>query len=243
MYRLLLFLIAASALTVRADDAVNKLLAGHDQAVQSVSLPLHRKLLAELQKLETRYTSAGQKVPAAETQTQIERIKQTIAEASQPVGSGAGPQPTDFKLIYGAVTPAIFGSWENGELKPLPRGFTWANKSGHHVGMTYTTVLKGAFEAEFTWKGGVRSTSLNEADYFKYVHFYAAVLAVAEKHTLKVKRTAAGAISATLDGQPLAYVPNEGARQDMHVRFMFYVENNTTVEFQDAVIKDLSAKK
>jgi len=242
MNRLLFFLPVIAALTARADEAVNKLVAGHNQALQSASLPIHRKLLAELQKLEAQYTKSGQRVPLEETQAEIVRVKQLIADASQPAGGVAGPQPSQFKLLYSANGMLAFGSWDNGELKPLPRGFAWTNK-GQHVALVYNTVLKGAFEAEFTWKGVVHTQSLGEADYAKYVQLYNPVPTSDDKHTLKVKRTAAGAISAELDGKPFTYAATEGARQDMHLRFMFYVAKDASVEFRDVVIKDLSTKK
>jgi hypothetical protein len=245
MNRLLFLVLAAALVSVSvagADDAVNKLMAGHDQAVRAAALPLHRKLLTELQKLETQYTKAGQKIPLAETQAEIARVKQWITDASQPVGSGTGPQPGDYKIVYSSGDSFILGSWDNGDLKPLPRGFAWTNK-GQAADITHTTVLTGAFEAEFVWKGKVYTLCLTEADYTKYVQLYYPAPVDEEKHTLKVKRTAAGAISAELDGKPITYSATNGARQDMHIRFLFRVLKDSTVEFREANIKDLSTKK
>jgi hypothetical protein len=242
MNRLLPLFLAVLLSAAGADDAVNKLVSGHTQAVRAASLPLHRKLLTELQKLETQYTKSGQKIPLAETQAEIARVKQWIADASRPVGSGAGPQPGDFKIVYSSGDTLVLGSWDNGELKPLPKGFTWTNK-GQVADITHTTVLTGAFEAEFIWKGKVYTLALAEADYFKYARLYAAGPTDEEKHVLKVKRTAAGAITAELDGAPLSYAATPGARQDMHLRFLFRVAKDSTIEFREVNIKDLSVKK
>jgi len=235
-------LIACTA-SIRADEAVNKLMAGHAQAVRSATLPLHRKLLGELQKIETKHQKSGDRIALAETRAEIARVRQWIAEASLPVtGSGTGPQPGDFKLVYASGETRILGSWENGELKPLSRGFAWTNKNEAPADITHTTVLTDAFEAEFTWKGKVYTLCLTEADYTKYVQLYHPGPVDEEKHTLKVKRTAAGAITAELDGKPFTFGATPGARQDMHLRFLFRVLKDSTVEFRDVTIKDLSAK-
>lgn len=242
MQRLLTFAFVIAAAAVFADDAVNKLMASHEQSVRSATLPLHRKLLIELQKMETQHQKTGNKIALSETQAEIARVKQWIADAAKPVGSGAGVQPADFKLVYSSGDTHILGSWDNGEMKALPRGFAWTNK-GQNVDVTHTTVLTGAFDAEFTWKGKVYTLCLAEADYSKYVNLYHPAPVDEEKHTLKVKRTAGGAITAELDGTPFTYQATPGARQDMHLRFLFRVLKDSTVEFREATIKDLSAKK
>ena len=244
MIRPLISLLAALALITRtqADDAVNRLVSGHDQAVQNAALPLHRKLLSELQKVEAQYAKSGQKVALAEARSGIARVKQQITETAMPANAAAGPKPADFKLVYFSQGSYALGSWENGEMKALDKGFSWTNK-GPRVAIVFDTVMEGAFEAEFSWKGFVDTQSLGEADYSKYCELFTNIANSDEKHTLKVKRSAAGAITATLDGKPFTYGATKDARQDMFLRFMFYVGQNVTVEFRDAVVKDLPGKR
>ena len=234
--------LVAFTLPAFADEALSKLMSGHEQAVRTARLPLHRKLFAELQKLESLHQKSGNKIALTEVQTEIGKVKQWMAEASQPVAGGSGPQPADFKIIYASGDTRIFGSWDNGELKTMARGFSWTNH-GQGADITYTPVLTGAFEAEFTYKGTVYTFCLNEADYLKYVQLYYAGPVDDEKHTLKVKRTAAGAITGELDGRPITFAATGGARQDMHLRFVFRVLKDKTVEFREAVVKDLSGGK
>ena len=46
-----------------------------------------------------------------------------------------------------------------------------------------------------------------------------------------------------LDGRPITFAAPGGARQDMHLRFVFRVLKDKTVEFREAVVKDLSGGK
>ena len=232
----------AVSVPASADEALNKLLAGHEQAVRAARLPIHRKLLGELQKLEAVHQKSGNRIALNEVQTEIAKVKQCMADAAQPVAGSAGPQPGDFKLIYSTGGERVFGSWDNGELKTLPKGFSWNNR-GEAVDITHTTVLTGAFEAEFTYKGTIYTLSLSEADYVKYVQLYYPGPEDDAKHTLKVKRTAAGAITAELDGKPFTYQATPGARPDMHLRFNFRVLKDKTVEFRETAVKDFSGGK
>ena len=212
---IVLFSFAASASP--ADEAVNKLMAGHEQARKGDGIDIG-------------------------CDAEIARVKQWITDASQPVGGTAGPQPADFKVVYYNGEGGFLGSWENGELKANPQGFSWTNK-GTPADLVHTTVLTGAFEAEFSYKGNVYTVVANEADYSKYVQFYFAPPADGGKHTIKLKRTAAGALSGELDGKPVTLNLTPGARQDMHLRVGFRILKDAAVEIREATIKDLSAKK
>ncbi|HEX2746860.1 MAG TPA: hypothetical protein VHM91_02585 [Verrucomicrobiales bacterium] len=234
--------IAALPFSVQADEALNKLMAGHEQALRSARLPVHRKLLTELLKLQAQYQKAGNAIPLSEVEAEITRVKAWIAEASLPVAGGTGPQPGDFKLVCSSTEGFIFGSWENGELKVESRGFSWTN-SGGTAEVINTKVLTGAFEAEINYTGAVYAFSAMEADYTKYVQMFFNPPPDTGKHSIKVKRTAAGAMTAEYDGKPVVLNAANGARQDMHVRLSLRVAKGAKVEFREFTIKDLSAKK
>lgn len=242
--RSLIFAAALAALSspVGADEAVNKLLAAHEQSLRSARLPLHRKLMNELQKLQTQYQKARNDLALSEANDAIARVKDWIAEASQPVGAGAGPQPGDFKLIYYNGEVSLFGAWENGDLKVENRGFSWVNKSAV-VEVINTRVLTGAFEAEISYTGSVYAFSAMEADYTKYAQMFFHPPVDDQKHTIKVKRTAAGVMTAELDKKPVALMPANNARQDMYVRLSLRMLKGAKLELHEMNIKDLSAKK
>ena len=233
---------AASPFAVQADEALNKLMAGHEQALRSARLPVHRKLLTELLKLQTQYQKAGNAFPLSEVEAEITRVKGWITEASLPVTGGTGPQPGDFKLVCSSSEGFLFGSWENGELKVEGKGFTWTN-NGSTAEVIHTKVLTGAFEAEIGYTGTIYAFSAMEADYAKYVQLFFNPPPSTGKHSIKVKRTAAGAMTAELDGKPVTLNEANGARQDMHVRLSLRVAKGAKVEFREFTIKDLSAKK
>jgi hypothetical protein len=233
---------AALASATLADDAVNKLMAGHEQSVRTARLPLHRKLLSELQKLQTQYQKANAPGPLAEVDAEIARVKDWITEASQPVAGGTGPQPGDFKIIYGVGDAFVFGNWENGTLKMETKGFTWVN-NGPIGAVINTRSLAGAFEAQITYTGTVYVFSAMEADYNKYVQMFFHPPADDAKHTIKVKRTNAGAMTAELDGKPVTLLSNNGGRPDMIVRLCLHVGKGAKLHLHEMSIKDLSAKK
>jgi hypothetical protein len=227
---------------VHADEAIEKLMAGHEQTVRSGRLPSLRKLLSELQKLETQYLKEGRAASVIEVRTEMARVKEWIAEASQPVVAGAGPQPGEFKILYGVGDAFVFGSWENGTLKMEPKGFSWVN-NGPTAAITNTRTLAGAFDAQITYSGTITVFSAMEADYNKYVQMFFPAPADDGKHTIKVKRTAAGAMTAELDGKPVVLHPNNGGRPDMIVRLCLHVVKGAKLHLHEMSIKDLSAKK
>jgi hypothetical protein len=225
-----------------ADEALNKLLAAHEQAERSAKLPLHRRLLAELQKMESQYQKGTNKIALAEVQAEIVKVKQQVADASQPVGSGAGPQPADFKIVYHTGYPGVIGSWENGDLKILPQGFSWTNKS-INCDLMYTRVFTDAFEGEFTYKGSLYTFLAGEADYSKHVNYcFNPQQPEDSKHTIKLKRSVSGAMTAEVDGKPVSLMATPGARQDMHIRVGFRVLKDATVEFREITFKEAAKK-
>ncbi len=225
-----------------ADEAIGKLMTGHEQALRSARLPIHRKLLGELQKLESLHQKSGNKIALTEVRSEIAKVKQWITEASQPVAGGTGPQPADFKLIAYTNEGGMFAAWENGETKIGSRGFSWTNH-GPITDITNTTVLTGAFEAEITYKGNAYSCALAEADYSKYVQFFFITPQDNDRHTIKLKRTAGGALTAEFDGKPATLGAGAEARPDMHLRICLRLQKDATVDVQNFTIKDLSGGK
>ncbi len=239
----ILRLLTAALLTLTfsaaADEAIGKLMTGHEQALRSARLPIHRKLLVELQKLELLHQKSGDKIALTEVQAEIGKVKQWIADASQPVAGGAGPQPADFKLIAYTAEGGVFSSWENGEIKIGSRGFSWTNR-GSIADLTNTIVLTGAFEAEIAYRGNVYSCGLTEADYTKGVQLFFITPQDNDRHTIKLKRTNGGALTAEFDGKPAALGTGAGARPDMHLRICLRLLKDAAVEVQNFTIKDLS---
>jgi hypothetical protein len=227
---------------VQADEAVNKLVAGHEQSVRSAKLPLHRKLLTELQKLQTQYQKANATGPLAEVDAEIARTKEQIAEASQPVGNGMGPQPGDFKILYQIGDAFVFGNWENGTLRMENKGFSWVN-NGPMAAITRTRSIPGAFEAQITYTGTVYAFSATEADYTKYVQMFFHPPADDGRHTIELKRTAAGAMTAKVDGNPVTLLPNNGGRPDMIVRLCLHAGKGAKLHLHEMSIKEPAVKK